>query len=371
MQLGGPQCGVRKHLNEALDQGARVLFILRRQRQPLRDDAALLQARRRQTIEVRRVQIDRTRGRRRRRFERDQVVAFGIAQQFAPSVAHPDVHAGIGAHAVVALELRRGAHHGRQQFGDRAVFKPRPGQQSAAGNAGAESDHQRRARRLAVDDQRQQRLQAHISQRRHRVAGVGDALDIEPPELSLASVLFDDRHRAARTLFVEGQIAAARFGEQRGEPVRRRHDHGDERQRGEDGHTPARERPHVRAAQHGDQTHCAREDGKCRECVNEAQLWHEHETSQQGPGDPTGGIERNHGADAAPCVPVIHVQTQREGERRAQQQGRNEDDAHGSHREACAHRRQQTVRGAECCFAREALPVQQPVAQYGDLEQRD
>jgi hypothetical protein len=83
---------------------------------------------------------------------------------------------------VVALEQRRGLDHRRAQFGHHRAFQARIAQHRAGGDPGAETDHQRRTRLTGVDQQRQQRLQAHVAQRWHGIAGIGHAPDVQAAE---------------------------------------------------------------------------------------------------------------------------------------------------------------------------------------------
>ena len=100
-------------------------------------------------------------------------------------------------------------------------------------------------------EERQQRLQAHVAKRRRRVAGVRDALDVEPPESGLARGLLEDRDRAAGALLVEQESTATPLREQGGEPVARRErgqgrDH--EHDRGRQLVAPRSRRPPLRTA---------------------------------------------------------------------------------------------------------------------------
>ena len=95
VQFGGPDRGMRKHVDEAADQRSRVLVVLGRQRPPLGHQAAGLQAPAAQLVEIARIEVGDPRCRRRRRFERDQVVALVTAQQLVPSVADANLHSRI------------------------------------------------------------------------------------------------------------------------------------------------------------------------------------------------------------------------------------------------------------------------------------
>ncbi len=163
---------MREDVEEAAHQRAGVVAVLGRQRQPLGDDAARLQAAGGQLVELARVEVDHAAGRRRWRLQRDEVVALRALQQFAPAVAQADVDALVVAGVEIAPEAGRGAHHGGHQFRHHTVFQARILEQRAGRDAGAEPDHQCRARRAVVDDQRQQRLEAHVAQRRHGIARV-------------------------------------------------------------------------------------------------------------------------------------------------------------------------------------------------------
>ena len=116
-----------------------------------------------QLVEVPGIQVDHAGSGGRWRFQGDQVVALRVAQQFLATVAQAHVDARIGCGIEVALEQRRGLDHRRQQLGDHPVLQARIAGQGAGGDAGAETDHQRRARFAVVDQQRQQRLNAACS----------------------------------------------------------------------------------------------------------------------------------------------------------------------------------------------------------------
>ena len=84
---------MRKHLDEALHQGARVVLILGRQRQPLRHHAARRQAGGGQTVEIGRIEIGDARCRGRGRLERDEIVSIRVLQQLAASIREADIEA--------------------------------------------------------------------------------------------------------------------------------------------------------------------------------------------------------------------------------------------------------------------------------------
>jgi hypothetical protein len=81
---------MRKGVEEAAHKRARVLIVLGRKRPPLGEKAALLEPCASQRIEVARIEIDDSRGRRRRRLEGNEVVPLRIPQQLPTAIASPE-----------------------------------------------------------------------------------------------------------------------------------------------------------------------------------------------------------------------------------------------------------------------------------------
>ncbi|MNO92572.1 hypothetical protein D3C76_841510 [compost metagenome] len=135
-----------------------------------------------------------------------------VAQQFLATVAQAHVDTRVGRGIEIALEQGRRLDHRWQQFGDHPMLKARIAGQGARGDARAETDHQRRAWFAVVDHQRQQCLNAHVAQRRHGIAGIGYALDVQALERPLALALGNHGNGAAASFLVERQGAVARAG---------------------------------------------------------------------------------------------------------------------------------------------------------------
>src|SRR5262249_56143187 len=76
VKLRCPQRGMRKRVEEALHERARVLVVLSRQRPPLGEETARFEPRPRQLVEIARLQVDDAGRRWRWRLEGDDVVAF-------------------------------------------------------------------------------------------------------------------------------------------------------------------------------------------------------------------------------------------------------------------------------------------------------
>lgn len=132
MKLGRPQGCVRESVQEAPDERARVLVILRRQRQPLGQESVRVQALAGQGIEVAGVEVDHAGCGRARRFESDEVVAVGAAQELAAAVGQAQCHSGIGSDAVVSPEIRRRTDDGGQQLRDDTTIERVVGEQAPA-----------------------------------------------------------------------------------------------------------------------------------------------------------------------------------------------------------------------------------------------
>ncbi len=207
--------GVREGVEEAPDQRARVLVVLRRQRPPLRHEAVGRQARAAELVEVARVEVHDAGRRRRRRLERDEVVAVGAPQQLVTAVADPDLEARIGSPRRGCLRRARAA---RTTPGSSSATTRRSsggiGEKRPGGDPRAEPDDERRARLAPVDQERQEGLEAHVPPRRERVAGVRDALDVEPSERPADRRLLENRDGAGSVLLVEEHLPAPSLGEQ-------------------------------------------------------------------------------------------------------------------------------------------------------------
>ncbi|MNP57484.1 hypothetical protein D3C76_1523200 [compost metagenome] len=89
------------------------------------------------------------------------------------------------------------------------MFQARIAGQGAGRDAGAETDHQCRARFTVVDQQRQQRLNPHVAQGRHGVAGIGYALNVQTLERPLALALGHHGDGSTASFFIERQRAVA------------------------------------------------------------------------------------------------------------------------------------------------------------------
>ena len=213
---------IGERVEKAPDQRARVLVVLRRQRPPLRHQPVRLQPGLAQLVEVPRVEVRDAGRRRRRRLEGDEIVALGSPQKLLPAVTDTDVQAGIGRRTEVPGEQAGGAHDGREQLGHDARVQTRVGEECAGGDAGPEAHDQRAPWLSAVNQQWQQRLKTHVALRRHRVAGIGDALNVEPTEVLADGSLLEHGDGPAAVLRVEDQGAAAPVGQQRRQPVARR-----------------------------------------------------------------------------------------------------------------------------------------------------
>ncbi|MNI64017.1 hypothetical protein D3C73_1194330 [compost metagenome] len=153
-----------EHIKEAAHQRAAILVVLGRQRQPLGNQAVLLQARCRQLIKITRVQVHHPGCGRRWRLQGDQVVTLCAAQQFAAPIAQADVQPRVVDRIVIAGKQRRSCQHLRQQFGNHRMLQAGVAQHCPGSDASAKTDHQRRAGFAAVYQQRQQCLQAHVAQ---------------------------------------------------------------------------------------------------------------------------------------------------------------------------------------------------------------
>ncbi|MCY1452053.1 hypothetical protein D9M71_689540 [compost metagenome] len=90
-----------------------------------------------------------------------------------------------------------------------------------------------------MDQQRQQRLNPHVAQRRHGIAGIGHALDIQALERPLALALGDHGHGAAASFLVERQGTVARAGQQAGQFVHRSQQRQRQRDQADRDHTLA------------------------------------------------------------------------------------------------------------------------------------
>ncbi|MNL11979.1 hypothetical protein D3C87_1328380 [compost metagenome] len=322
-------------------------------------------------IEIAAVQIHHTGSGGRWWFESDQVIALWIAQQFLATVTQSHVDAGIGGGIEVALEQRRCLDHRGQQFGDDAMFKARVLRQRAGGDTGAEADHQRRARFSVVDQQRQQRLNAHVAQGWHGVTGVGYALDIQALECFLPLALGDHGHGSAASFFIERQRAVACAGQQAGQFVDRGKDGQRYGQQADGDHclTPTFLDPMPLA--HCKVTDPGGNDRQQAQGTNQSQQRDQHEPAEHHPDNPAEGIECDNFTDIAPHMVTADAQAQGHGKGRAEQQGRYKNNAQRRHRKACAHAQQFT--GAERQHPRfdHALGNYQPASQQGDFQQRN
>ena len=144
-----------------------------------------------------------------------------MPQDLLPAVANTDIHAGIRRRAQVAREERGRAHDGGEKLGHDPRLQSGIGEECPRRNAGAEAHHQNGPRLATVNQQRQERLEAHVAPGRRRVAGVRNALDVEPTEAPVARILFEDGHGPAGVFRVEDQRPAPLLGQQGAQLVAR------------------------------------------------------------------------------------------------------------------------------------------------------
>ena len=98
------------------------------------------------------------------------------------TVTQADVQPRIRTCRIVPTERGRGAHHCGKKLRDNPPVQFWIPQQCSRRNSGAETDYESGTRFTCMYDERQQRLQSHVAKRRHRIARIGDALNIKPPE---------------------------------------------------------------------------------------------------------------------------------------------------------------------------------------------
>ncbi|MNO88844.1 hypothetical protein D3C76_803110 [compost metagenome] len=292
-----------------------------------------------------------------------------IAQQFAPAIAQADVQTRVVDGIEGAVEARRCGEHLGQQFGDHRLLQAVVAQHGAGGDAGAETDDQRRMRLAVMDQQRQQCLQAHVAQRWHGVAGVRHTLYIEATELPAALALFHHRHGAAPTFLVEGDLPVARTGEQLRQMARLGVHADREGGQADQRDAPARPFANLCAPPDRQQADQRRHAGQHRQGTHQAEAGNQDETGQHDADDATQGVQRHHSADIAADMVAVHRQAQGQRERGAQQRGRQEHHAGCRHREARAHAGQLVAGHLQGQQFRAGLQDHQPVAEPGDLQQ--
>ncbi|MNP29589.1 hypothetical protein D3C76_1226220 [compost metagenome] len=193
-----------------------------------------------------------------------------------------------------------------------------------------------------MDQQRQQRLNPHVAQRRHGVAGVGHTLDIQALERSLALALGDHSDSAAAPLLVERQRAVTRAGQQAGQLVhggQQRQCHRNQADR-DDALAPSLF--HAVALAHGKVADTRSNDRQQSQGSNQAQQRDQHKAAEHHPDDTAEGIERHHLTDVASYMVAPDAQAQGHGKRRAEQHRGYKHDAQRRHGEACAHAEQFT-----------------------------
>ena len=190
------------------------------------------------------------------------------------------------------------------------VFKPRIGEECARRDAGAEAHHQSAPRLARVNQQRQERLETHVAQRRRRVAGVRNALDVEPTEAAARRLLLEHGDGPAGVFRVEDERPAALLGQQSGQLVARRERQAERRR----APSPRRRRVDARAPplqQRDAAPSSAPATARTPSERDEPQRRHENEAGEERAGDPTGGVPREGRAD----VPADAVARSRSGGR--------------------------------------------------------
>ena len=223
-----------------------------------------------------------------------------------------------------------------------------------------------------MDDERQQRLEAHVAPGGQGVAGVRDALDVEPPEAPLCGPLLHDGDRHAVALLVEDQGAASACG---GEQVREaigRRGHGGDRGRDDDrrrchpGRAPPGTAPHRRPG--------AEQGGRHREHSqrgDDAEPRDEQKTGEERARDAADRVQGQRPPEIASDVTGIHDQPHGGGEGGAEQQRRDEHECQGRDHEAGAHFDHAARRGEEGLARGGGLERRQPSAEQRHLEERD
>ncbi|MNZ73861.1 hypothetical protein D3C78_922890 [compost metagenome] len=249
------------------------------------------------------------------------------------------------------------------------MFQPRITQQRAGGDAGAEADHQGRARFAVVDQQRQQGLDTHIAQRRHGIAGVRHALNVQALECALALPLGDHRHCAAATFLIKRQFAIARPGQQAGELVDRGQPRYDQGQQAQGDHALACAFLHGVATADGDVTDGGGDDRQQPQGAHQAEQGNQQETAEDHADNAAQGVEGHYGTDVLADTITAHAQAQCQGEGGAQQQGRNKHNAQGRDGKAYAHGAQFTGTDGQRGGFTLGLQVDQPATEQRHFEQ--
>src|SRR5262245_24308805 len=200
-------------VEKALHERTRVFVVLSRQRPPLGEETSRPEPGPGQLVELARIEVHDARRRRRRRLEGDDIVPFWTLPELAPSVAQTDLDPRVRSHPEIAVEQRCGAHDRREELRADATLQPRIAQQGARRDARPQPDDEGRAWLVAMDDEREQGLQAHVAPGWHQVARVRDALNVEAAETALSGLLLDDRNRPTRAFGVEDQPPTPRRDE--------------------------------------------------------------------------------------------------------------------------------------------------------------
>ncbi|MNM70633.1 hypothetical protein D3C81_822700 [compost metagenome] len=158
-----------------------------------------------------------------------------------------------------------------------------------------------------MNQQRQQCLQAHVAQRRHGIARVGYALDVQAVEAALLTLLGYHGNGAAPALFIKGDATVASTGQQLRQALRRRHPpHHHSRQRhAED----CCAHPSVQcfAAPDYPATDCGSDQSQHHQGTHQANAGNQHETGEHDANDAAHGVQGDYRADIPTNLRAVHA----------------------------------------------------------------
>ena len=87
------------------------------------------------------------------------------------------------------------------------LLQVRIGEQRPGGDPGSKPDHERRAQLAVVDQQRQQGLEPHVTQRGDRVARIRNPLDVEAVESAGGGSILEHSDSAPEAFLVKDECA--------------------------------------------------------------------------------------------------------------------------------------------------------------------
>ncbi len=189
-----------------------------------------------------------------------------------------------------------------------------------------------------MNNQRQHCLQPHVAQRRHRVTGVGYALNVKPPKDIVAGSLLSNGNGGASALLVEDQATSSARGEQQpAQTIGRREQRSGNGNQRQDENRPLYRPVHCGAKEHGQRAHRRRRNRQHAERAHQTEHGHQKKACEQGSGDSSGCVEGEDCSDISACPLCSCSQTKHCREGSTQQNRWHEDNAESCNRKLGAH----------------------------------